>query len=331
MGRVEGDLRAGPRVVLAAENGWTIEVAGTAGFRGDAGIDATLHAGAIDVRDGRLTVRGDLAVRGEVRARDASVEVGGALTATHVGVDGAVEIGAGHVRGSLEAGGKLRSSGSLEFGSLEVGGSVRLGAGSKGGRIEAGGRFRADGDLTFTDLEVGGLADIAGSAYGTHVKVAGRLAVAGGLQLTGRIEVGGQARVRGDLRAVDLEIGGEGSARRAVLEGRAEVGGHVATAGGVFAHEIRLERRATVVGPLVGATVILGRKARAEAVYGRTVRLEDGSTATSVAGEVVSVGDRCEVGSLRYSHELVVGREATFRVPPQKVESVTPFPTPANG
>ena len=64
---------------------------------------------------------------------------------------------------------------------------------AKGGRIEAGGMMTADRDLTFEDLEIGGLGTIGGNGKGTWVR--SRFSVHGSLELTGKLEVGGQISV----------------------------------------------------------------------------------------------------------------------------------------
>ena len=111
-----------------------------------------------------------------------------------------------------------------------------------------------------------------------------------------------------------------------------EIGGAILTKNGVKAGSIVIGDRGRVRGPLFGCqgghpeckhSVRIGEKADVEAVYGKTVTLEEKSRATLVHGVDVRIEPGCRIlGEVLYSGSLDADEGVLFTVSPKKVESL---------
>lgn len=277
----------------------------------------------------RAEVGGSLEVQGSVAAE--SVDVGGSFEALgelrlkDLDVGGSVEIGGGEVTGTIDVGGKFTSRKELRFDRLETGGSVEL-SGGKGKKIEVGAKLQSYGDLDCEEMEVGGLAVVEGSLSGRTAEIGGKIRVSGDLALTSRLEVGGLAEIGGVLSGTDVEVGGILRAAKGLLSGSVEIGGRVETSQGLKANGIEIGKGASCIGNLVGGVVHIGKRAQVQDVYCSRLKVEGGSKLGKVYAESVDIGDTCVVGGLVYTRELREGERVIHLSPPQKSESLPPFP-----
>jgi len=274
-------------------------------------------------------VGGSLEVQGNVEAD--SIDVGGSFEVLgdvklkDLDVGGSADVGGGEVTGRIEAGGRFTSRKELKFDRIESGGTVEL-TGGKGRTIEVGGRLDSHGDLSCEEIEVGGLASVEGNLSGKQAEVGGRISVSGDLALTVRLEIGGVAEIGGYLSGADVEVGGSLRAAKGVLSGTAEIGGRVETKQGLKANRIEIGKGGSCIGDLVGGTVYVGKRAQVQDVYCSELVVEGGSKLGRVFAESVDIGDNCVVGELVYTRELKEGERVVHLKPPQKVESLPPFP-----
>src|SRR5271154_2426224 len=86
LGRVEGDLRVGRQVEIAAEGPEGTVVTGLASFAGDARILTPFECRSLEMRRGSLVAFDRLTVLDQLDARDAEVEVRGAFRGDRVEV-----------------------------------------------------------------------------------------------------------------------------------------------------------------------------------------------------------------------------------------------------
>ncbi len=283
---------------------------------------ASLESKSVDV-GGSLEVQGDITadtvdaggtfeVRGEMRVRD-------------LDVGGRVELSGGEVSGDIDVGGRLVARKALKFNKIETGGTVEL-AGGEGKEIEVGGRLLSRGDLRCEKVEVGGLVEVEGNLSVADADVGGRIGVSGELKMERRLEVGGVADIGGLLSGMDVEVGGSLRALKGLLSGSARIGGRVETAQGLKAERIELSRATRAVGTLVGGDLFLGKGAQVQDVYCDRLVSEGWSRMGKVFVRDAELGDNTVVERLVYTGELREGRRVVHQNPPQKVESLPPFP-----
>ncbi len=293
-----------------------------------ADVGGRLSVGA-SLETQKVDVGGSLEVQGNVVAE--SVDVGGSFEAhgelklNDLDVGGSVEVGGGEVTGTIDVGGRFISRKELRFDRLETGGSVEL-SGGKGKKIEVGARLQSKGDLDCEEMEVGGLAVVEGNLSGRTAEIGGKIRVSGDLALAVRLEVGGYAEIGGVLSGTDVEVGGILRVAKGLLSGSAEIGGRVETAKGLKANRIEIGKGASCTGNLVGGVVHIGKRAQVQDVYCSRLEVEGGSKLGKVYAESVDIGDACVVGGLVYTKELREGERVVHLSPPQKSESLPPFP-----
>ena len=274
-------------------------------------------------------VGGSLEVQSSVEAD--SIDVGGSFQVLggvklkDLDVGGSADVGGGEVTGRIEAGGRFISRKEMKFDRIESGGTVEL-SGGAGRIIDVGGRLQSHGDLKCEEIEVGGLLSVEGSLTGRQADVGGMMSVSGDLGMTARLEIGGVAEIGGNLSGADVEVGGRLRASRGVLSGTAEIGGRVETKQGFKATKIEIGKGGSCAGDLVGGTIYLGRRAQVQDVYCAQLVVEGGSRLRRVYAESVDIGDDCVVGELVYTKELKEGGRVVHLKPPQKSESLPPFP-----
>jgi cytoskeletal protein CcmA (bactofilin family) len=283
--------------------------------------------GSLTARDvdvgGSLEVHGDLvAPRIDVGG---SFEVHGAMKLEDLDVGGRVEAAGGEVTGRIDVGGNFQSSKPLRFNRIDTGGVVEL-AGGEGTEIEVGGRLRSAGDLKCDEVDVGGVIDIEGNLTVGRAKAGGRFRVSGNLTIGRKLEIGGIAEIGGYMSGADLEVEGSLSVAKAILTGEARMSGRVETSGGLKARVVELESGSRFIGPLVGEKVTVERGAVLQDVYCDELRVEGSAKLANVYAASVDLGDTCVVEKLTYSKEVREGRRVVYLNPPQKVESLPPFP-----
>jgi cytoskeletal protein CcmA (bactofilin family) len=265
-----------------------------------------------DAKCGKVDVGGSLSVRGSVNFEE-------------LDVGGSVEIGGGVVSETIDVGGILRAKSPLEFGRIDLGGIADL-TGGKGKSIEVGGRLRSKGDLRCEDLSVGGVVDIDGTLDARRAEVGGRIRVTRDLTSSERLEVGGVMEVRGVLAGSEVEVGGSLRAYKAILSGCGRVGGSIETSQGLRAKSIELGDGGQAVGVLVASEVEIGSQAAVQDVYCNELRVDDGSVLGRVFAESAELGDNCVLEKIVYTKTLREGERVRYRSPPEKVESLPPFP-----
>jgi len=283
---------------------------------------STLHAT-------RISVGGKFRLVGKLTAE--SVETGGSVDVGDVELEtleagGLIHLHGGTVRGSIEVGGRFVADAPLTFGSLEAGGFAELKGDGTGGSLAVGGVFTARANLTFTKLKVGGMGSIGGNAQGESVEVGGKFDVGGRLRLTRTLEVGGFMSVGEELFGDRLELGGALTARRVVLASIAEIGGRVATQEGLKAARVVLQRKSRASGPVVGDSVELEDRARADDVYGQTVDLGEKSEVRRVFAARLRVRSGATVDEAVYTESADIDPGARLRAPPRRVDALPPFP-----
>ncbi len=115
------------------------------------------------------------------------------------------------------------------------------------------------------------------------------------------MEVGGKCRIDKVLTADRIEIGGSLDADTVKVKD-IEIGGAISTKNGVKADSIVIGDRGRVRGPLVADDIRIGERADVEAVYGKTITLEERSRATLVHGVDVRIEPGCRIlGEVLYS------------------------------
>jgi len=146
------------------------------------------------------------------------------------------------------------------------------------------------------------------------------------LELDGRLEVGGIAEVGGVLSAANVEVGGNLRATKTLVSGVAEIGGRVETSQGLKANRVELGKGSTSAGPIVGETVHLDVASRVQDIYCSKLFAERGVRLGRVYAESAHFEDDCSVESVVFTRELVDGNRVRHRTPPQKTDSLPPFP-----
>jgi cytoskeletal protein CcmA (bactofilin family) len=293
-----------------------IDVGGRFSAGGSLQAADTDVGGILEVQGGitgdSVDVGGSMDVRGEVKVKD--LEAGGR-----------VEVGGGEVAGTVDVGGTFRSSRHLKFDVIDTGGTVEL-AGGEGRRIDVGGRVTSQGDLKCDEVDVGGVVDVNGSLAGRSADVGGRIRVTGDLRLSEKLDVGGAAEIGGVISGKDVEVGGRLRASKGLLSGDVSVSGTVDAPQGLKAVTIRLGRGARCSGTLVGGTIHLGAHSQAEDIFCSRLEVEGGTRLGKVAAERAEFGDDCIVKEIVYTGEIRQGSRVLFMTPPQKSESLPPFP-----
>jgi len=132
--------------------------------------------------------------------------------------------------------------------------------------------------------------------------------------------------VAAELMAHELDLGGRLSARRATFITRADIGGSVQTKEGLKAQDLRLRRKARAEGPLVGGTIRLGEKARAEDLFGTIVELGERATARRIFANTVRLSDGAAADEVTYTGSVDLRPGAQVRTPPRRADALPPFP-----
>ncbi len=308
LGRIEGDLTAGGRVVIEAEGGAPVVVTGRAVFEGDAEIRCDFECGSLRVRgeglfrdQGTLKVVGDLVVHGDIDVdreidatgtiRAGAVEVGGRLTARSLYCRNAEVGGSLEVKEALEAdrvasGGRLVALGSVKIRDLDVGGTAEIG----GGRvddIDVGGSISVRGELAFSSIDVGGRLELGSKSEGERLDVGGRVRAGGDLRCA-EVDVGGVIEVEGNLTGSDVDVGGT-----------LWVGKDVALAG-----DLRSGGSAEVLGEVTAVDLDAGGRFKAK----RAVLSGDANVGGGLETELGLKADRVELGRDSRCVGVLVGR-----------------------
>jgi cytoskeletal protein CcmA (bactofilin family) len=188
-----------------------------------------------------------------------------------------------------------------------------------------GGTLAASGDLSFAGIDVGGRV-MMGSGKGESITVGGVLEVKGDLDLEDDLNVGGRAKIDGDLKADDISVGGEMQASSAIAQGKLDIGGNLTTSRGARAQEIQLGKRARARGPLVGEVVKIRAKAETEDIHAEDLWLGDDCSVKNVYFRRGEISKGCVVsGKVQYTEEVRLGRDVRLASQPEKV---TGLPTP---
>jgi cytoskeletal protein CcmA (bactofilin family) len=285
-------------------------------------VGGSLEARRVDV-GGYVDVQGDAAA--DSVDIGGSIDVSGSIKLRDLDVGGTAGVGGGESTGKIDVGGKFRSARALRFDRIDTGGIVEL-AGGQGKLVEVGGKLTSKGDLLCEEVRVGGVADVDGSLKGKISEVGGKIRVSGDLQMDERIQVGGVTEIGGLLTGRDVEVGGILKASKGVLQGRVVIGGRVETRDGLKAETVELGRGARCTGTLVGSRIHLERMSHVQDVYCRDLVAEAGTRLGTVFAEDAEMGDNCVVGRLVYTGELREGSRVIYRVPPEKVDKLPPFP-----
>jgi predicted acyltransferase (DUF342 family) len=289
---------------------------------GKLSVGISLDADCVDIG-------GSLEVQGNIGAKTVDVggsfEVQGETKLTDLDVGGRAEIGGGEVTGTIDVGGSFRSRKVLKFNQIDAGGTIEL-AGGVGKEIDVGGKLESKGDLTCDRVDVGGLVDVQGNLLTKETQVGGKIGVSGDLGPVDSLEVGGVVEIGGVLSGIDVEVGGSLKASKALLSGKARIGGLVSTTNGLKAQTIELGRGSRCRGILVGGRVVIERRGHVEDVYCSVLEADDGTTLGRVYAENVELGDGCVVEKVLYTGALKVGDRVTHRSPPEKTERLPPFP-----
>jgi len=291
---------------------------------GRAEIHGTLSARSVDV-GGSLQVSGAAEVD-EIEA-GGSIHIAGKVNGKSIDVGGFAKIGGGKVTDQIDVGGTFESTGPLEFNEIDVGGVVKLSGDCSGRKLDVGGMAKVEGNLRFEEIDVGGVIEVEGNADGADLDIGGILRVGGDLNLTGRFEVGGRCKVGGTLNAHEIETGGRLEAAEVKVH-EIEVGGAISTDKGVKADSITIGDHGRVRGPLIGGKIRIGQRADVEALYGKSITLEERSKAASIHGVDIRIGSHCSIlGEVLYSGSLETDEQVSLAVQPKKVESLPEAPT----
>ena len=285
-------------------------------------VGISLEAQSVDV-GGSVEVQGNLS--GDAVDVGGSLFVLGEVMLNELDTGGSVDVGGGEVTDKIDVGGTFRSRKPIKFKEIDTGGTIEL-SGGKGVAVEVGGNLRSNGDVECESVEAGGTVDIVGSLAGKSVDVGGRVRVSGDLRLSEGLEVGGVAEVGGLLSGVDVEVGGRLRTAKAVLTGRARVGGVLESAQGFKTEHIELGNGSRCMGTLVAKEVNLGDNSHADDIYCLHLRVGDHSKLGRVFAETAELGDLCVVEALVYTQELRQGDMVVFRSAPQKSSGLPPFP-----
>ncbi|MCK4497946.1 hypothetical protein KAU25_01975 [Candidatus Bathyarchaeota archaeon] len=277
----------------------------------------------------KIDVGGAFTSKGRTKAENidvgGSVEVESTVDVDDIDVGGKVEVSGGKI-GKLDVGGSFVSHGPLEFKDIDVGGTVKLTSGS-GGNIDVGGSLKAEEDLRFNDIDVGGVVSISGSGEGKSLNVGGQIKVGGDLTLSGAFDVGGIAEVNGNLSGEDVSVGGRLHAGKIVAQNRVSVGGSVETIEGVYTSHFRIGRRGKVVGLVKADEALIGRGARVDDVFAKTMTLEREASAENLYGERIRLERGCRIsGEVQYVEDLKTERDVSFAQEPRKVSKLPEKP-----
>lgn len=328
LGRVDGDIRAGERVTIEAEDGKLVVVTGKVEFGGGAEVRCSLECESLKVgRHGSILVKGDLTASGSVRV-DREIEVDGVLKADRVEVGGRISAGSivsndvdvggrVEVRQGLDVvkitvGGQLDAPVKVNVRSLSAGGSAEIGNG-KVEDVDVGGTFSSTGDLSFVSIDVGGWAELA-SSVGVNMDVGGRVTATGDLECE-EIDVGGVVEVRGNMKGRRISVGGRLRVQHDLqLTGRLEVGGSAEIDGSAECQDMRVggmfrANRAV----LTGEASIGGHLETKEGFKAYRIELSNHARCDGpLVGERVILGNHSVAGDI-YAKDLTAGKKSRMR------------------
>lgn len=277
--------------------------------------------GDTELEEGRIG--GTLEVVGSIKAEDLSVGgtlKGGSLICEDVNVGGSLKAESVQAE-DVEVGGTVEIAGDVKIEDLVVGGTVTVGGGTVE-EIRVGGTMKSTGGLTFERINVGGQVLIE-SGQGGRVTVGGVLEVVKDLLLDDDLEVGGRAKLGGELRADRVSVGGELEADKVTAEDKLSVGIGLGTVRGSKGKEIEIGRRARVKGPIVGDTIKVKERSTVEDVYAETLWMDEGCSANNVYIVRGEIGRDCVVsGHLQYVEDLDLGSDTRLAMPPEKVSTL---------
>ena len=308
---IQGDLETKDQVKMKA---------------GHLSITGKVKAKKIDA-DSDLTVGGSLDVKGNTRAQD--IDVGGSFSALgeveakKIKVRSSVTIKGGHVS-DIYVGGSFESRSLLEFGLIDVEGAVKLAGKNRGGDITVGGSCKVDGNLKFGKIHAGGIVEISESATGESLNIGGAVRVGSSLQLSRKLEVGGQVEIGEFLTAMEIDVGNSLKARKVSASKSAKVGGSITTILGVAAGSLEVGRRSEVKGSIRANEVIIGDGASVEDIHAKNIFVGRTSRARNLYGERITIESGCQVsGDVYYSESLQAEKNVFFARTPHKVSQLS--------
>ncbi|WP_281176952.1 polymer-forming cytoskeletal protein [Alicyclobacillus sendaiensis] len=207
-------------------------------------------------------------------------------------VSGRATLGGGAYR-KVEVNGTAKMQGDVSCERCEVNGSAHV-----GGRMdvtekfEVNGRVTVNGSIRAGAFEVNGLCDVAGDCeVGSEAEIAGMAKIGRGLKAA-RVHVGGRARVGGPIEADRICVTGSVECRALMNADEIEF----ELMGKSRVREIGCTTITTRVGkggwfskPRLEVEVMEGDRIEVEAVLARRIR-----------GDVVVLGDGCEVDRVEY-------------------------------
>jgi cytoskeletal protein CcmA (bactofilin family) len=292
---------------------------------GHLSITGKVKAKKIDV-DSDLTVGGNLEVKDYTRAQD--IDVGGSFSALgevdakKIKVRSSAIIKGGHVN-DIEVGGSFESRSLLEFGLIDVEGAVKLTGKNRGGYIIVGGSCKVDGNLKFGKIHSGGVVEISESATGDSLNIGGAVRVGSSLQLSGKLDVGGQVEIGEVLTAMEIDVGSNLKARKVSASKNAKVGGSITTILGVAVGSLEIGRRSEVKGPIRANEVIIGDRASVEDIHAKNIFVGERTRARNLYGENITIESGCHVsGEVYYTESLRTERNVFFAKTPNKVNKL---------
>ncbi|MCX8183748.1 MAG: polymer-forming cytoskeletal protein [Crenarchaeota archaeon] len=189
-------------------------------------------------------------------------------------------------------------------------------------RISVGGVLDVNGSIEVDTIRVGGTTTVKGSVKAKDVVIGGRLKVDENASIEAMLEVGGVAKIGGELKAGVVKVGGDLEADVCFADS-IEVGGRIETKRGLKAKTFKIGRHGEVVGPIVAENVKIGRGASVEDIYANWLELGENSSARNVYAREAYLKRGCRVaGELLYVDKLEFEENVEMYSESKKVEKL---------
>jgi len=312
LGKVEGELKVGRNVTIAAESGDKVVVTGGAHFEGPVRIDCDFECASMTVEGkgfgpgGDVVVLGDLTVHGAADL-NASVRVEGVVRCDELDVGGHFESSAltsgrvrvgGHmkIKGRLESktvdvGGHMSVSDAVNITDLRVGGHAEVGGGSISGEIKVRGHFKTTRKLTYGQLKVFGNMVFPAGCVGESLAALGRVEFDGDTTCRA-LNVKGSAWVKGNCTSENVEVNGKLDVNGSLTSKKLEILGTTEVKGQLVSDAVRVGGRLVADRVLANEKIeIVGEVLTTKGVKAKTAIIGRGSR---VSGQIV--GDQIDVG-----------------------------------
>ncbi|HYG76666.1 MAG TPA: hypothetical protein VEK08_16805 [Planctomycetota bacterium] len=235
-------------------------------------------------------------------------------------------VGAGTIKGgtfeSLSISGSGEVDGDVKATSISTAGSAQLNGSVKADTLDSSGSLSIDGSLEAKKLSIAGSIDVHGPVHAKEISFGGASLIDGNVTADSFSAKGG-IRIEGTVKSdvIDIELSGRSNVK-------ALMGKKIRVARGENNSSSRGGR--VVNRSYVGSVTIDGRnvsgtesvtvtesineqRLEAREIEGDEVDLEN-TTAETVTGTRVVVGEGCQIGTVRYSESLDVHENATVKL-----------------